>query len=223
MNIRQHLNKIYHEQEGEHIFKPDAPYERFPVIKLGLIFSIPLLRLLQRLNIHFHPSILSLIGLFLNFLAGFCFIIGQLIPGAFSFFFALVFDLLDGPWGRLTGQESSFTKRFDPICDRIGKFACLSGLWYGQFFLTGYGLIGLIWFFIYYIVETYATVFLPTRFSNPHNMSFSVWEVSFLILFIGPVLNQVRVLLPLSIILLWVLYLYKSRDHFSGVVIEHSC
>lgn len=216
------LNKIYLEQENEHIFKPEAPYERFPVIKLALIFSMPLLRLLQRFDIHFHPSILSFIGLFLNFLAGFCFIVGQLTLGAFSFFFALIFDLLDGPWGRLTDQESVFTKRFDSICDRIGKFVCLFGLWYGQFFLTGYGFIGFIWFFIYYIIEAYATVFLSTRFSNPRNMSFSVWEVSFLILFIGPVLNYVRVLLPLSIILLWILYLYKSRSFFR-MVVKHGC
>jgi len=44
MGIKKSIKNIYTEQPGEHIYKKDAPYQKFLFIKLGLIFSMPLLR-----------------------------------------------------------------------------------------------------------------------------------------------------------------------------------
>ncbi|MHA1968546.1 MAG: CDP-alcohol phosphatidyltransferase family protein [Candidatus Hodarchaeales archaeon] len=204
------INRIYKEQPGEHIYKPHEPYERLPVIKLGLIFSMPILRLLQKINIRFHPSILSAFGLLFNILAGLFFGIGYLKLGSLSFFIALIFDLLDGPWARLTNQMSSFAIRFDHFCDRIGKIACFVGLWYNQYYLTDTAFLGLGLIAIYYLNEAYATKFLTYRFKNLRNMSITVWEITFMIFVIGPILNMVNVFLPFAIILLFLIYLYMT-------------
>jgi len=209
-DMKDKIYKIYKQQPGERIYKPHEPYERFPVIILGLIFSMPLLRLLQRINIRFHPSCLSAIGLLFNIIAGLFFGLGYLKLGALSFFIALVFDLIDGPWARLTNQSSSFTLRFDHFCDRVGKFACFAGLWYNQYYLTDMALLGLGLIAIYYLNEVYATKFLTYRFKNPRNMSISVWEITFIIFVIGPILNMVNVFLPFAIILLFLMYLYMT-------------
>ena len=199
----ERLRKIYREQPGEHIFKPETPYERFPVIKLGLVFSMPLLRLLQKINIKFNPFYLSITGLLCNTLAGVSFSQGYLIRGALLFFIAFIFDLVDGPWARLTNKQSMlFMEKFDPLCDRIGKVACFGGLCYYQ-----PSILALI--ISYYLFEVYATLRLPDRFKNPRNWSFSPWEASFLILFMGPVLNMVHIFSALGITLLASSYIIK--------------
>ena len=208
--MKEKIYKIYKQQPGEHIYKPEEPYERYPAIKLGLIFSMPILRLIQKINIHFHPSYLSAIGLLFNILAGLFFSLGYLKLGSLSFFIALVFDLLDGPWARLTNQVSTFTVNFDHFCDRVGKIACFTGLWYNQYYLTDMGLLGLGLIGIYYLNEFYATKFLPFRFKNPRNMSISVWEITFIIFVIGPILNMVNIFLPFAIILLYFIYLFMT-------------
>lgn len=201
--LKKRLKKIYQEQPGEHIFKPETPYERFPVVKSVLVFSLPLLRLLQKIKVRFSPTHITLTGLLCNIMAGVSFATGHLPQGALLFFTALVLDFVDGPWARLTNQCSNFGKKLDPLCDKIGKASCFAGLCYHQ-----PAIIGLI--FSYYLLEFYATQVFPNRFSNPRNWSFSVWEVSFLILFIGPILNMVHFFSALSISLLAILYITKT-------------
>jgi len=208
--MKEKILKIYQQQPGEKIYKPEAPYERFLFVKIGLIFSMPILRLLQKINIRFHPLYLSASGLILNIIAGLLFGAGYLKLGALAFFMAFIFDLLDGPWARLTNQSSSFTLKFDHFCDRVGKLACFIGLWYSQFYLSGLVLVGSAWIIIYYSNEIYATLFLPTRFANPRNMSFSVWEASFLIFIIGPILNMCNIFLPLAVVFLYLLYIIMA-------------
>lgn len=197
------LKKIYREQPGELIFKAGAPYERLPAIKFGILFSMPLLRLLQRTRTKFSPIYLTLIGLFCNVIAGVSFATGHLAQGALLFFAALVFDLVDGPWARHTNKHVSLMKKFDPICDRIGKASCFGGLVYGQPETA-------VFVAYYYILELFAVYLLPNRFSNPRNwLSFSAWEASFLILFVAPILNMLHIFLPLSVGLLHISYLIK--------------
>jgi len=217
MNIKKKIKKIYTEQPGEHIFKKDAPYEKFIFIKLGMIFSMPLLRLICKTKIRFHPSILSAIGLLSCIFGGISFAYNYLIIGAIFFYMGLVFDLVDGPYARLTNQYSPDIKRFDSICDRIAKATCFMGLWYSQFYLKDIWYLGFTWILIYYLIEAYATKFLPDRFVDTRNVTFTVWEVSFLIFIVGPVLNLVYYMLPLSVILLGILYIFKSYKKYLSV------
>jgi phosphatidylglycerophosphate synthase len=214
MSIKKKIKKIYTEQPGENIFKKDAPYEKFLFIKLGMIFSMPLLRLILKTKLRFHPSILSALGLSSNVLGGISFAYNQLIIGAVLFYLGLVFDLVDGPYARLTDQYSSEIKRFDSICDRIAKASCFLGLWYSQYFLKDIWYLGFLWIMIYYLLEVYATKFLSDRFVNTRNVTFTVWEVSFLIFIVGPLLNQVYYVLPISVFLLGMLYIFKSYKKY---------
>lgn len=211
MSKKSYISNIYKPKPEEQIFKSDIPYEYFPVIKIGLIFSMPLLRLLQKINIKFHPSILSFGNLFSCITAGIFFSQNLLLFGALFFFIALIFDLLDGPYARLTNQYTSFVKWFDPICDRIGKLVCFIGLWYGIYYTSGQGWTGIFWIGFYYTLELYATFFLQDRFSNPM-IPFSVWEVSFIIFVVAPSFNIVELLLPVGVVLLICLYTYRTSD-----------
>lgn len=202
------LKKIYKEQPGEHIFKEGVPYESYPAIKFYLVFSMPFLRLLQKINIKFNATYLSFCNLFFSILAGLFFILGMLPQGAICFCIAIIFDLVDGPWARLNNCYSEKNHFTDCICDRIGKLACFFGLWYNQFYLTGDSLLGVFCIATYYTVELYAQFFLKDRFTNLSYPRFSVWEISFIIFFIAPVLNLVKPLLLFSIFLLIILYIF---------------
>ena len=214
MSIKNSIVNIYKEQKGEKIFKKEAPYEKFFFIKLGLIFSMPLLRLICKSKFIFNPKILSTIGLFSNIFGAISFALNQLIIGAIFYYVGLIFDLIDGPYARLTNQYSSNIKRFDCICDRISKASCFLGLWYSQFYLIGAWHLGFIWIIIYYLLEAYATKFLPDRFINTNKITFTVWEVSFLIFIMGPILNIVYYMIPISVLLLGILYIFKSYKKF---------
>ena len=204
------LDRIYKEQEGERIFKPDAPYEKFISIKLGLMVSMPLLRLLQYGKIKIHPSVFSVLNLLFCVAAGLAFASGYLFDGAVCFYLALVMDLIDGPYARLTGRYTDAVKRNDYICDRLGKFVCFIGLWYSQYYLNGFPGIGGLFIFAYYLLEVYATEMLPDRFRDNYRITFTVWEVSFIIFVVGPALNMVSFFFPLAVVLLGVLYIFKS-------------
>ena len=86
MSIKNSIVNIYKEQKGEKIFKKEAPYEKFFFIKLGLIFSMPLLRLICKSKFIFNPKILSTIGLFSNIFGAISFALNQLIIGAIFYF-----------------------------------------------------------------------------------------------------------------------------------------
>ena len=135
----------------------------------------------------------------------------QLIIGASLFYMGLVFDLLDGPYARLTDQYSPKIKKFDIICDRIAKASCFLGLWYSQYYLKDIWHIGFILILIYYSLEAYATKFLSDRFVNTRNITFTVWEIALLIFIIGPILNLVYYVLPISVILLAILYICAKK------------
>lgn len=200
------LKKIYREQNSEQIFKPDAPYEKYPVIMFGLIFAMPILRFIQRYR--FNPVLLSYGNLFSNILACICFMTSYLVTGALFFFTGVIFDLLDGSYARLTNQYNDKLKKIDNMIDRVGKLFCFFGIWYGQYYLTGDVFSGTCFVVTYYILEIFATVFFKDRFTNPSYPRFSIWEISFLIFFVAPIFNIVHLVLPSCIFLLWCLYGY---------------
>lgn len=54
------------------------------------------------------------------------------VAGAVLFYFASVFDAIDGPVARLTGQESNFGRYYDHVSDLVGDFLILAALAFGQ-------------------------------------------------------------------------------------------
>ena len=115
------------------VYKDDAPYQKYPVIKLGLLFAFPILRRIQHYN--FNPALLSYGNLVSCIIACVCFMTHHLVLGAFFFFTGVIFDLLDGSYARLTNQYSISLKKLDNRIDRIGKLFCFFGIWYSQYYI----------------------------------------------------------------------------------------
>lgn len=99
-------NNIYTSLEEKILFKP---------------ISIPLARLFSKLKIH--PNIISLIGLFLMFIASFLVIWDfkyHLVFAAFMVYLSFLFDKIDGDLARLSGLAGPLGQYFEGFLDLIG-------------------------------------------------------------------------------------------------------
>jgi CDP-diacylglycerol---glycerol-3-phosphate 3-phosphatidyltransferase len=74
------------------------------------------------------PNILTLIGLAVSGVAGAMIGLDYLLLGGVLVLVSGVFDLLDGPLARATGQTTRFGAVLDSTCDRLGEAAVLLGL-----------------------------------------------------------------------------------------------
>jgi CDP-diacylglycerol--glycerol-3-phosphate 3-phosphatidyltransferase len=75
------------------------------------------------------PNILTLIGLAVSGVAGAMIaLVDYLLLGGVLVLVSGVFDLLDGPLARATGQTTRFGAVLDSTCDRLGEAAVLLGL-----------------------------------------------------------------------------------------------
>jgi CDP-diacylglycerol--glycerol-3-phosphate 3-phosphatidyltransferase len=74
------------------------------------------------------PNILTLIGLAVSGVAGAMIALDDLLLGGVLVLVSGVFDLLDGPLARATGQTTRFGAVLDSTCDRLGEAAVLLGL-----------------------------------------------------------------------------------------------
>jgi len=74
------------------------------------------------------PNILTLIGLAVSGVAGVMIALDYLLLGGVLVLVSGVFDLLDGPLARATGQTTRFGAVLDSTCDRLGEAAVLLGL-----------------------------------------------------------------------------------------------
>jgi CDP-diacylglycerol--glycerol-3-phosphate 3-phosphatidyltransferase len=71
---------------------------------------------------------MTLIGLGLNFLAGWILSGGYLFLGSLAVILASLSDMLDGPLARITKQESKFGAFLDSTVDRYSDFFIFGGL-----------------------------------------------------------------------------------------------
>ena len=74
------------------------------------------------------PNILTLIGLAVSGVAGAMIALDYLLLGGVLVLVSGIFDLLDGPLARATGQTTRFGAVLDSTCDRLGEAAVLLGL-----------------------------------------------------------------------------------------------
>lgn len=81
------------------------------------------------------PNTISVFAFFLRIMSGISFLTGDWafnIVGAAFFYFAYVFDCVDGPVARLTNQSSEFGRYLDHSSDLIGDLFILCCLLSGQ-------------------------------------------------------------------------------------------
>jgi CDP-diacylglycerol--glycerol-3-phosphate 3-phosphatidyltransferase len=90
------------------------------------ILLIPVVNLFAKLRIH--PSILTLIGFFLNCFVAYLFAYGFFRLAGVVLIFASLFDAIDGAVARKTGSETDFGAFFDSTIDRYSEFAIFLGI-----------------------------------------------------------------------------------------------
>lgn len=81
----------------------------------------------------FTPNQLTLLGVAVNFIAGWIYASGHFFLGAVAVILASAGDLLDGPLARSTGQTTSFGAFLDSTLDRYSDFFIFGGaaIYYG--------------------------------------------------------------------------------------------
>jgi CDP-diacylglycerol--glycerol-3-phosphate 3-phosphatidyltransferase len=104
--------------------------------RLARRWIAPIVRLLARL--HVDPTLLTFLGLFLNFGAAYIVWTGDLRTGALAFLLASLFDMLDGSLARSLGRASRLGAFLDSTFDRLSETALFVALLH-DLLRRGYG------------------------------------------------------------------------------------
>jgi phosphatidylglycerophosphate synthase len=137
-------------------------YTQFMDIWFNSLFSIPISAVLVKTPLT--PNMLTLFGLFIGFLAGWCFAQGiylASVAGGLLLALTAIWDCCDGDVARLKLMESDFGETLDTACDNIINVFIFTGIMLGVAKTHGWGqaLIpfimlaiggGLIFIFIYF-------------------------------------------------------------------------
>lgn len=198
--------------------------------------SIPVTKILVRTNIS--PNTITFLSLAVAIIAAIFFLVpGYLLVGAIIYFVSLVLDCVDGKLARAKNLDSEAGKRLDNICDRIKKGCVFAVFLYSQFYLYGgnrWLLIGLLLIGIHYslhiirmrilrIIRMSGKARRTTRYSRwltEHGLTVTLmgtFDEEFMIVVIGSLMNQVRLVLMISILLFVIfntldLMEYKFKD-----------
>jgi hypothetical protein len=97
------IRNIYTERPNEHFLKEK---DNWAPLVFGHPFSIPLLRLMQKLHLKTHPNVITLASFPPILAAAYFFFCDKLLIGAFCYLGYFIVDGLDGKWARLTGRTS---------------------------------------------------------------------------------------------------------------------
>lgn len=90
------------------------------------IITYPIGRFLERWGIH--PNMVTIVGFFLNVLAGVVLSTGNLIAGAVAVMVASSVDALDGALARVSGKKTQFGAFLDSTLDRLSEGVLFFGL-----------------------------------------------------------------------------------------------
>lgn len=137
-------------------------YTQFMDIWFNSLFSIPLSSSLVKTPLT--PNMLTLFGLLIGFLAGWCFAQGNYlssVTGGLLLALTAIWDCCDGDVARLKLMESDFGETLDTACDNIINVFIFTGMMLGVAKTHGWGLAlipfsmlviggGLIFIFIYF-------------------------------------------------------------------------
>jgi CDP-diacylglycerol--glycerol-3-phosphate 3-phosphatidyltransferase len=107
-----------------------------PTERLARSWIAPIVRLLVVLRVD--PTVLTFIGLLLNFAAAYVVWIGELRLGALAFLIASLFDMLDGSLARSLGRTSRLGAFLDSTFDRLSETALFLALLH-DLLRRGYG------------------------------------------------------------------------------------
>ena len=115
-------------------------YTQFMDIWFNSLFSIPISAMLLKTPLT--PNILTLFGLFIGFLAGWCFAQGNYLSnlaGGLLLALTAIWDCCDGDVARLKLMESDFGEKLDTACDNIINVFIFSGMMLGVAKTHGWG------------------------------------------------------------------------------------
>ena len=198
--MTQKISKIYNESAGEHFLKKND-------FLVSLLFdrpiTVPIVRLMQKLDLKVHPSLMSLMSLPFALLAGFLFFNNKLVVGAMFYLIYFIIDGVDGKWARLTCQTSKLGERLDFYIAVIGGFAMYFGLWYSQFYCNYMSIIGVFGIFSHYTVVALYGTLLKNPFYNTGipvvGSYYTPEEEAFFTFFIATVINIVPIAIPVLV------------------------
>ena len=200
--VLQKLRGVYGERPSENFLKKN---DFLASILFDRPVSIPIVRLMQRLNFKVHPNIISLLSLPFALSASLMFFNNQLIIGAICYYVYFILDGVDGKWARLTKRTSKIGQRLEYYVCITGNISMYFGLWYSQYYLKGNWLIGGSIIFAHYIIVTAIWIFLQQPYYKtvfPNACSYySVEEEGFGTFFFAPIFNIVHILLPILVAL----------------------
>jgi len=210
------LNKI------RHIYTERAD-ERFigELFLVTLLFAfplaIPIIRLMQRLELKIHPNHITLTSFLFSLVAAYFFFNSQLVLGACMFYAYFLLDTVDGKWARLTGKTSGLGERLDYYFGSLGKLAMYFGLWYSQYYLNGNWIIGAVVICAHYTIAISLWIFVK----EPHYKTifkrvvsyYETEEEAFGVFFFATIFNVVTILFPIlvGLQLVSVLMLYSRQ------------
>lgn len=97
-----------------------------------------LIRPLARKIVGVNPNTLTLLGLFISFLAAYCFARREIIAAGILLLIGGFLDALDGEVARVNCRTTRFGGFLDSVCDRFADAAVLIGAMYGG--LTSFSL-----------------------------------------------------------------------------------
>ncbi len=117
---------------------------------IGVPFALPLIRLMQRLNLRIHPNVITLASFLFVISAAYFFFNNKLVIGAGCYIVYFIMDAVDGKWARLTGKTSKLGERLDYYLGALGNLALYFGLWYSQYYLPGIWIIGAVIIGVHY-------------------------------------------------------------------------
>ena len=107
-----------------------------PTERLARSWIAPIVRLLVVLRVD--PTVLTFVGLLLNFAAAYVVWTGELRLGALAFLIASLFDMLDGSLARSLGRTSQLGAFLDSTFDRLSETALFLALLH-DLLRRGYG------------------------------------------------------------------------------------
>jgi len=216
------LNKIiniYTERPNEHFLKKE---DCWVALIFAHPFSIPLIRLMQKLKLKIHPNVITIAALPLLLLTAYFFFDGKLMIGAFCYLGYFIVDGVDGKWARLTDKTSTLGERLDHYyLGPLGTLAMYFGLWYSQYYLQGEWLIGGSIIFAHYIIVVSILVFLQQPYYRtifPMVRSYySPDEEGFGTFFFAPLFNVVTILFPVLVMLQLISFIILLVRQKAGV------
>ena len=98
---------------------------------IGAACMFPLRAIIRAcVALRIHPNVLTLVGVFINFIAAWFFAQGSFITAGFIMLVANIFDFIDGKVAEATEQASRFGGFWDSVMDRFSDLSLFIGVIY---------------------------------------------------------------------------------------------